>query len=76
MQIALYIVAGLFFLMGIGIFLNAMYSKFRHLGLNLGAACYLLGAVGAFKLNQWWPLIVAFMVAWLFRSLGGDPGYK
>ena len=76
LTVILYIAAGLFGYMGLAILGTAFRHKFKHIGLNLGAACYLLGSIGAFSLNQWWPLIVAFIFAWIFRLLGGDPGYR
>jgi hypothetical protein len=45
MQIIFYFIIGLFGLMGVGILNTASQIKFRHLGLLIGALCYLGGAI-------------------------------
>ncbi len=76
MGIALYIVAGLFGLMGLGTGLAWAASRGLNLGLLLGSACYWAAAIGAYELSSWWPLLAGFALAWCVRLLGGDLGAR
>ena len=71
MEILLYIIAGLFALLGIGIWITA--AKTKHLGHILGGLCYLCGAIGAFILTSWWPLLISFLLSFIIRTIFGDP---
>jgi hypothetical protein len=62
--------------MGVGITLNFIATRKFHLGLLLGSWCYLLSGIEAIHSGNWWPLLVGFILAWLLRFFGGDPGYR
>ena len=71
MNIPLYIVAGVFAVLTLGLVLT--YSQRRRLGLLWMAAAYGCGAGAAIALNVWWPLALGFAAAWALRLLGFDP---
>ena len=71
-----YLLASLMCLYGMITLHTAWRYRFKHIGLNLGAVCFIAGAAGAATLERWWPLIAAFVLAWLVSSLGGDPGSR
>ena len=52
---------------------TAWRYKFRHVGLDVGAVCFLAGAIAAVNLEEWWPVILAFVMAWIVRLMGGNP---
>ena len=70
----LYIVAGIFALFSFGIWFSFLQS--RHLGLLLASIAYGGAAFLAFYLVAWWPLLVGFILAWLLRFVGTDPGHR
>jgi hypothetical protein len=72
MAILIYIFAGLFFVLAL--LLLFAYYRTRHPGLVLMASCYGTGAVLSVMLMHWWPLVVAFVLAWIMRMMGLDPG--
>jgi len=74
-SVLLYIVASLMCLYGLITLRTAWSYRFKHIGLDLGAICFLAGAIAAVNLEKWWPLILAFVLTWVIRLLGGDPGY-
>lgn len=75
-SILLYILASLMCLYGLFTLHTAWRYRFKHIGLDLGAICFLAGAIGASTLERWWPLAAAFVLAWIIRLFGGDPGYR
>ena len=74
-SIVLYILSSLMCLYGIVTLYTAWRFRLKNIGLDLGAATFLAGAVAAATLEKWWPLVAAFIMAWIVRLLGGDPGY-
>jgi hypothetical protein len=38
------------------------------------ASCYGTGSVLSVMLMHWWPLVAGFVVAWMLRMMGLDPG--
>jgi hypothetical protein len=72
MNILIYIVSGLFIVLSLG--LTIAYYRTRHHGLLLMAAAYGTSASLALFNGHWWPLLVGFALAWMFRFLGYDPG--
>ncbi len=75
-SILLYILASLMCLYGLITLHTAWRYRFKHIGLDLGAICFLAGAICASTLERWWPLAAAFVLAWIIRLFGGDPGYR
>jgi len=73
MRVFLYIVAGLFALFSLG--LLGSFSQSRNFGLLLAAIVFGASAVAAVSLISWWPLLGGFVLAWLLRLTGGDPGW-
>ncbi len=65
------IAACVFGLMGMNLLWS--FTVTWHWGLLLGGMCYLAGCITAQVLSSWWPLLVAFCLAWVLRLLGLDP---
>jgi hypothetical protein len=65
------IVAGMFVLMSVGIFVR--YATVRRSGLLLGAITYAVAGIGALLLGAWWPLAAGVTVAWILGRAGADP---
>jgi hypothetical protein len=68
----IYGLAGLFMLFALAM-LFAFYRE-RHLGVLLMAVAYGVSGGLAIALGHWWPLVAGFVVAWLLRLLGLEPG--
>ncbi|HEV7799987.1 MAG TPA: hypothetical protein VGP15_02820 [Burkholderiales bacterium] len=71
MDIFLYVFAGLFMLLAVGMVFT--YTRKRHHGLLLMAAAYGGSAGAALALMEAWPLLAGLAVAWLVRMAGLDP---
>lgn len=74
MVILLYVVACTFGLMGLGLLSGFAASK--HVGLLLAGLVFLGAAVVSILLMSWWPFPIAFILAWILRLLGLDPGAR
>ena len=74
MRVLLFIVAGLSALSCFGLLSAFWYS--RHLGVLLAAIVCGVSAVAMVCLDSWWPLLVGFLLLWLLRLTGGDPGWR
>ena len=72
MEIVIYVLAGLFLLLALGMLLG--YYRTRHPGLVLMASCYGTASVLSVMLMHWWPLVAGFVLAWMLRMMGLDPG--
>ena len=72
MEIVLYVFAGLFLLLSLTLIFA--YYRTRHPGLVLMASTYGTAAVLSVLLMHWWPLVAGFVLAWLLRMMGMDPG--
>jgi hypothetical protein len=70
-HIAVYIFAALFLVLALGL-LFAWYRE-RHTGTLFMAMAYGGGAGCALVYMEWWPLVAAFVIAWLVRFAGLDP---
>jgi uncharacterized membrane protein len=73
MTVLLYIIAGLFLLMSIGLFSG--FAASQNLGLLLGGLAYGVGGAVALALTSWWPLVVGLLLAFLLRTIGSRPGH-
>jgi hypothetical protein len=71
-HILVYILATLYILLALG--LVFAYYRSRHPGTLLMAMAYGLSAGVALGHMHWWPFIVGFVLAWVFRFMGLDPG--
>jgi hypothetical protein len=68
----IYIVAGLFIALSIGMFY--VFYRSSHFGMLIMGVTY--GATGllAIMVAHWWPLIAGIALAWMLRFLGLEPG--
>lgn len=73
MQTLLYILAGLSGIMGFFVLVSASKYNFTQLGLTLGGLSYLAAGLLSLNLSTWWPLLVGWFLAFVFRKLFGDP---
>jgi hypothetical protein len=72
MTVVIYVIAGLFFLVSMVLFFA--HGRTRHPGLLLMGITYGGSAVLAILLMHWWPLVAGFLLVWLLRWLGLEPG--
>lgn len=73
MTTVLYILAGLSGAFGFFVLVTASKYNFRHLGLTLGGLSYIGGGLLTWKLMTWWPLVAAWILAFVIRKIFGDP---
>jgi pheromone shutdown protein TraB len=73
-HILVYILSTLFILLAAGLLFA--YVRDRRPGMLLMAAAYGTSAGAALALMAWWPLVVGFLVAWVFRLIGLEPGSR
>jgi hypothetical protein len=71
-HVVVYIFAGLFILLALGLLFA--YYRGRHPGTLLMAAAYGAAAAGALAYMSWWPLVLGFAIVWLFKLMGLEPG--
>lgn len=71
MKIALYIINGIFVVMGLGVL--SSYAKSKRLGLLLAGIVFLASAMASAFLDSWLPLLIGFLVLWGLRFVGFDP---
>ena len=74
MTILLYVVAAFFGLISFGA--TAAYVQSRHVGALLGGLVFGAAAIAAVAYVSWWPLLAGFVLAWLLRQMGLDPGAR
>lgn len=72
MNLVVYIFSGLFILLSLAL-LFAYYRE-RHSGLFVMSITYGSSAGLALLLMHWWPLVAGFVLAWVLRLLGLEPG--
>jgi len=72
MTIVIYIFSAIFALLAVALVFT--WWRSRHIGAVLLAATYLLSALLALMMKEWWPLVLGFLSAWALRLLGLDPG--
>jgi hypothetical protein len=70
-HIVVYIFAGLFILLTLGLLFA--YYRGRHPGTLLMATAYGASAAAALVYTSWWPLILGFALVWLFKLMGFEP---
>ena len=72
MKIVLYIVIGIFAVMGLGVL--SSYAASKRIELLLAGVVFLASATASAALDSWWPLLLGFVVLWFLRRVGFDPG--
>ena len=72
MTIIIYVFAGSFGLMSLALFFA--YRRTAHYGMFLMGITYGAAAGLAIVLTHWWPLVVGFILVWILKLLGLDPG--
>jgi hypothetical protein len=72
MNLILKIVAGLTGILGLGVFMAAYQSKFRHIGFILASASYLGACYFSIENESWIPLVVGWVSAIVVRKIFGD----
>jgi hypothetical protein len=63
-------------ILSVGLFIS--WIKSRHPGVLLSCVLFGLGAYYSYfsmSDNDWWPLLVAFTISWLLKSVGYQMGY-
>jgi hypothetical protein len=70
-HIVVYLFAALFIVLAAG--LAFTWYRGRHPGTLLMAAAYGLSGLLAIGHVHWWPLLVGFLLVWVFRFMGLDP---
>jgi len=67
-----YVVAGIF----IALSVTMLYVFYRssHFGLFVLGLAYGCAGLLAIVLGHWWPLVAGFMLAWILKWLGLEPG--
>lgn len=71
MEIIITILAAIMELFGISLLFTGINSK--HIGVILGGVVYSAGGYFAYSNMSFWPLIIAFVLAWILRKVGADP---
>ena len=72
MEIVIYFFAASFLFMAAALIFA--YHRTRHYGVFLLGITYCASAVLAIALKHWWPLVAGFVLVWILRLLGLDPG--
>ena len=67
-----YIFAASFITMALALFFA--YRRTGHYGMFLMGITYGASAGLAIVLAHWWPLLVGFVLVWILKMLGLDPG--
>jgi hypothetical protein len=66
-----YCFAALFASLGGALFFA--YWRSKHQGLLLLGATYVVAALAAVGLSEWWPLVAGFGLVWVLRLMGVEP---
>jgi len=74
MKIVLYIVNGMFVVVGLGVL--SSYAASRRIGELLAGIILLASATASASLMSWWPLLIGFVALWVLRLVGLDPGAR
>jgi hypothetical protein len=72
MSIVVYVFSASFILMMLALFFA--YRRTGHYGMFLMGLTYGASAGLAIVLTHWWPLVVGFILVWILKLLGLDPG--
>jgi hypothetical protein len=72
MSTVLYILSGLYGVVGFFVLVAASKDMFRNFGLTLGGLAYIAGGLLTILLLTWWPLIAAWLLAFVIKKILGD----
>ena len=72
MKILFYIIVVFFAILGVGVLNSAAQTKFRKIGLTIGGLTYVGAAVLAYILQNWYPLLIGFVISIVIKYLFGD----
>jgi hypothetical protein len=72
MRIVIYVVAGIYILLALALFFT--YRRSRHPGVLMMGITYGSTAGSALVLMHWAPLLIGFVIVWVLRLMGLDPG--
>ena len=72
MNLVIYICSGLFILLSLALLFA--YYRTRQPSMVVMSSTYGTAAILALMLMHWWPLAAGFVLAWVLRLLGLDPG--
>ena len=70
--IIIYVFSGSFILMMLALFFA--YRRTGHFGMFLMGLTYGASAGLALGLTHWWPLVTGFVLVWVLKLIGLDPG--
>ena len=70
--VLIYVFSGSFILMALALFFA--YRRTSHYGMFLMGITYGAAAGLALALMHWWPLVAGFVLVWILKLLGLDPG--
>jgi hypothetical protein len=70
--ILIYVFSASFILMTLALFFA--YRRTGHYGMFLMGLTYGASAGLAIVLTHWWPLVLGFVLVWILKLLGLDPG--
>lgn len=68
----IYAFAGLFIALSLAMLFT--FHRERHFGILLLGLVYGISGLLAIMLAHWWPLAAGFVLAWMLRLLGLEPG--
>jgi hypothetical protein len=70
----IYVLAGIFIVLSCAMLYA--YYRGRNFGLFIMGVTYGTSGLLAITLPHWWPLVAGFVLVWLLKLLGLEPGYK
>ena len=68
----IYVVAGIFITLSLGMFY--VFYRSSHFGMLVLGITYGASGLLAIVVAHWWPLIAGIVLAWMLRFLGLEPG--
>jgi hypothetical protein len=69
----IYVLAGIFIVLSCAMLYA--YYRGRNFGLFIMGVTYGTSGLLAITLPHWWPLVAGFVLVWLLKLLGLEPGY-
>ena len=69
-----YVVAGIFIALAFAMLY--VYYRSSHLGMFIMGLTYGCSGLITILLGEWWPLVAGFVLVWVFKLLGLEPGHE